>query len=99
MFGHYCRPPPWAAPHCADGMTSVNVSIAPRSNHSIASKEAFLLGIVHYQDLEDALNRTYTMEDNRYSPFFYIHTLGQKPTFCPGITKNLVFEKCEFCEK
>jgi len=26
-------------------------------------------------------------------------TLGQKPTFCPEITKNLMFEKCEFCEK
>ena len=26
-------------------------------------------------------------------------TLGQKPTFYPEITKNLMFEKCEFCEK
>ena len=25
-------------------------------------------------------------------------TLGQKSTFCPEITKNLMFEKCEFCE-
>ena len=28
-----------------------------------------------------------------------IYTLGQKPTFYPEITKNLMFEKCEFCEK
>lgn len=65
MFGHYCRPPPGCN---ADGMTSVNVSIALR-NHSSYSKDAssaqVLLGIIHYQDLEDALNRTYTMEDNR----------------------------------
>ena len=27
------------------------------------------------------------------------HTLGQKTTFYPEITKNLMFEKCEFCEK
>ena len=26
-------------------------------------------------------------------------TLGQKPTFYPEITKKLMFEKCEFCEK
>ena len=26
-------------------------------------------------------------------------TLGQKPTFNPEITKNLMFEKCELCEK
>ena len=26
-------------------------------------------------------------------------TLGQKPTFYPEIPKNLMFEKCEFCEK
>ena len=26
-------------------------------------------------------------------------TLRQKPTFYPEITKNLVLEKCEFCEK
>ena len=26
-------------------------------------------------------------------------TLGQKPTFCPEITKNLMFEKCDFYEK
>ena len=26
-------------------------------------------------------------------------TLGQKSTFYPEITKNLMFEKCEFCEK
>ena len=26
-------------------------------------------------------------------------TLGQKSTFYPEITKNLIFEKCEFCEK
>ena len=26
-------------------------------------------------------------------------TLGQKPTFYPEITKNLMFEKYEFCEK
>ena len=26
-------------------------------------------------------------------------TLGQKATFYPEITKNLMFEKCEFCEK
>ena len=26
-------------------------------------------------------------------------TLGQKPTFYPEITENLMFEKCEFCEK
>ena len=26
-------------------------------------------------------------------------TLGQKPTFYPEITQNLMFEKCEFCEK
>ena len=26
-------------------------------------------------------------------------TLGQKRTFYPEITKNLMFEKCEFCEK
>ena len=66
MFGHYCRPPPGCK---ADGMTSVNVSIATR-NHSYSSKDVasatqVLLGIIHYQDLEDALNRTYTMEDNR----------------------------------
>ena len=29
--------------------------------------------------------------------FFF--TLGQKSTFYPEITKNLMFEKCEFCEK
>ena len=29
----------------------------------------------------------------------FIHTLGQKPTFYPEITKNLMFTKCEFCEK
>ena len=30
-----------------------------------------------------------------------LYTLGQKPkpTFYPEITKNLLFEKCEFCEK
>ena len=28
-----------------------------------------------------------------------LYTLGQKPTFYPEITKNLIFEKCEFCEK
>jgi len=27
------------------------------------------------------------------------HTLGQKPTFYSEITKNLMFQKCEFCEK
>ena len=26
-------------------------------------------------------------------------TLGQKSTFYPEIAKNLMFEKCEFCEK
>ena len=26
-------------------------------------------------------------------------TLGQKATFYPEINKNLMFEKCEFCEK
>ena len=26
-------------------------------------------------------------------------TLGQNPTFYPEITKNLMFEKCDFCEK
>ena len=26
-------------------------------------------------------------------------TLGQKPTFYPDITKNLMIEKCEFWEK
>ena len=26
-------------------------------------------------------------------------TLGQKPTFYPKITKNLIIETCEFCEK
>ena len=26
-------------------------------------------------------------------------TLGQKPTLYPEITKNLMLEKCEFCEK
>ena len=26
-------------------------------------------------------------------------TVGQKATFYPEITKNLMFEKCEFCEK
>ena len=33
---------------------------------------------------------------------FLTHTLGQKSTFYrfyPEITKNLMFEKCEFCEK
>ena len=28
-----------------------------------------------------------------------LHTLGQKSTFYPEITKNLMFEKCELCEK
>ena len=27
------------------------------------------------------------------------NTLGQKPTFYPESDKNLMFEKCEFCEK
>ena len=27
------------------------------------------------------------------------NTLGQKPTLYPEITKNLMFEKCEFREK
>ena len=27
------------------------------------------------------------------------YTLGQNPTLYPEITKNLMFEKCEFCEK
>ena len=26
-------------------------------------------------------------------------TLEQKPTFYPEIPQNLMFEKCEFCEK
>ena len=26
-------------------------------------------------------------------------TLGEKPTFYPEITKNLMLEKCDFCEK
>ena len=30
---------------------------------------------------------------------FQMYTLGQKPTFYPEISKNLMFEKCEFCEK
>ena len=30
---------------------------------------------------------------------FFSNTLGQKPTFYPEFTKNLMFEKCEFCEK
>ena len=30
------------------------------------------------------------------SPFF---TQAQKSTFYPEINKNLMFEKCEFCEK
>ena len=29
----------------------------------------------------------------------YLCTLDQKLTFNPEITKNLMFEKCEFCEK
>ena len=28
-----------------------------------------------------------------------IHTLGQKSTFYPEITKNFMFEKCDFYEK
>ena len=28
-----------------------------------------------------------------------VNTLGQKSTFYPEITQNLVFENCEFCEK
>ena len=69
--GYYCRQP--QAPsterprwqRClADGMTSVNVSIAAR-NHSRPLPGPVLLGIIHYQDLEDALNRTYHMPDNR----------------------------------
>ena len=32
--------------------------------------------------------------------FLYdLYTLGQKPPFYPEITKNLIFEKCEFCVK
>ena len=27
---------------------------------------------------------------------YIMYTLGQKPTFYPEITKNLMFEKCEF---
>ena len=30
------------------------------------------------------------------SPLF---TLGPKPTFYPEFTKNLIFDKCVFCEK
>ena len=33
------------------------------------------------------------------SRFYDLNTLGQKATFFfPEITKNLMFEKCEFCE-
>ena len=28
-----------------------------------------------------------------------LSTLGQKLTFYPEVTKNFMFEKCEFCEK
>ena len=31
--------------------------------------------------------------------FFSFFTLGQNQTFYPEITKNLMFENCEFCEK
>ena len=30
---------------------------------------------------------------------YYRATLGQKSTFYPEITKNLMCENCEFCEK
>ena len=39
---------------------------------------------------------------HRYSQKSFVHhlaTLGQKPAFYPEITKNLMFEKCGFCEK
>ena len=32
-------------------------------------------------------------------PIRVLTTLGQKPTFYPEITKNLMFGKCEFCQK
>ena len=36
---------------------------------------------------------------SRYRHTQVLYTLGQKATFCPEITKNLMFEECEFCEK
>ena len=39
---------------------------------------------------------TLARKDIHFSGF---RTLGQKSTFYPEITKNLMFEKCEFCEK
>ena len=39
------------------------------------------------------------LNQGRYiSPILHT-TLGQKSTFYPEITKNLMFEKCEFCKK
>ena len=42
---------------------------------------------------------SYSVEKKKWMHFRDASTLGQKSPFYPEITKNLMFEKCEFCEK
>ena len=58
----------------------------------LTNRQAALPGLI-------ALNRILAPLQINGKKSYLAFTLGQKSTFYPDITKNLVFEKCEFYEK
>ena len=46
-----------------------------------------------------SFRESYQINSNLVIAEFYFDTLGQKSTFCPEITKNLMFEYMNFVKK
>ena len=64
--------------------------------------------MIHIQSVESTINidrelveffKTLALASLLSVPKSSSYTVGKKPTFYPKITKTLMFEKCEFCEK
>lgn len=50
--------------HECNGMTSVNVSLISQNDNYFYYDDA-LVGVIYYKDLEDALNRSHEVDDNK----------------------------------
>ena len=67
-----------------------------RFSHTLAAQEGKLFSALYWQG---ALHKGAKRPFEFVSYASYDHTLGQKHAFYPKIPKNLILEKCEFCEK